>query len=90
MSYLQRFLIVPLYIQDIRSVVALEELHKTKQQRPKHSGWRVYRTFSNTCKWLLTLYFSIDLQVTKDLLDHQVWLHLNKPKQKESLSVIST
>ena len=31
---------------------------------------------------LVLLINSIDLQVTKDLLDNQVWLHLNKPKQK--------
>ena len=57
MSYLQRYMVVPLYLQDIRSVVALEELDTTVQQRPKHGAWDVYRKFLNTCKWLLTLYF---------------------------------
>ena len=57
MNYLQRYMVVPLYLQDIRSVVALEELDTTMQQRPKHGAWDVYRKFLNTCKWLLTLYF---------------------------------
>ena len=38
MSYLQRYMVVPLYLQDIRSVVALEELDTTMQQRPNHGA----------------------------------------------------